>query len=80
MTKKKAKITRRKPLFFPTKESAKTFFDQSIEFYDPTNPDKRYQYHKGCFYCGRTPLEGYMIEMLSDGRIIGKPVCRVHHP
>ena len=62
---------------FKTKEEAVAAYGPDIEWYDDTNPDKRYRYGPNCFYCG-AKTTGYIIEELSDGHLIGKPVCSRH--
>lgn len=69
---------KRQPMLFKTKEEAINDLGENITWYDSTHPDKRYRYKDSCFYCGSRTIVGYIVEELSDGTLIGKPVCGIH--
>lgn len=63
--------------FFSSKEEAlKALSPQDIGWYEGTREGMEYGYK--CFYCGATPVVGYRVEQLTNGQLIGKPVCERH--
>ena len=68
---------RERSRFKTKKEAIEKFGGENITWYDSTYPDRGYRYSNNCFYCG-APGMGYIVEELSDGTLIGKPICRFH--